>query len=126
MELQPLLVGPSLLGMAELFRRFLILRHVHPILRLIQVQICGPKQHQHDNDRNHSDPLHMTPSGWSTRLSFPRNRSSALQCTLSPNSQEHESHTLPGHNLYNLTGLRKERVVPVAMKSGWLEEFARF
>jgi hypothetical protein len=61
MEVQPLIVRPSLFGAYELFRRILILWHHNSVLRLIQVQISATNQQQNDNHHTDRYPLHTTP-----------------------------------------------------------------
>ena len=61
MEAEPLIVRPPLFGMAELFRRLLIVWQVNSILWLIQVHVGAPGQQQKDEDRADNSPLNITP-----------------------------------------------------------------
>jgi hypothetical protein len=61
MEVQPLIVRPSLFGVAEVFGRVLIFWYHDSKLRLIQIHIAAPRQQENDNKRTDSYPLHITP-----------------------------------------------------------------
>jgi len=58
MEVETLIVRPSLLGVGELLGRALIVGYVNSKLRLTQIKINTANQQQHDEDRSDSDSLH--------------------------------------------------------------------
>ena len=62
MEVETLIVRPSLFGVCDLFGRALIVRYVNSKLRLTQIKMNAANQQQNDEDRSDKDSLHTTPS----------------------------------------------------------------
>jgi hypothetical protein len=61
MEVETLIVRPSLLGVSQLFGRALVVGHINSKLRLTQVKVNAAHQQQNNDDRRDSDSLHTTP-----------------------------------------------------------------